>query len=147
MNQPLHPLIVFCIALAFSATSGFCETTSGTNSDSIHKIEPTVNKIVKITDSGITPKTISIGKRGSLLFFYNETRNSLVNVEVDYGDRKVFCSTGKMMMGKDGVVRSKEPFSPRSFATVCFPDAGSYKLTAYGVAGFPSGLSSTIEVR
>ena len=110
------------------------------------RIEPTENQLLRITDRGVVPKSISLSRPGSLAFFFNDTSSSELSLEVDFGDRKAYCSTGRMKLGEDGIIRSKQPFGPRSFVTVCFPEKGEYVVRAFGWKGRKFPLITKVRV-
>jgi hypothetical protein len=109
--------------------------------------EPFINKMLSVTDRGSDPGSIELERRGSLVFFRNGTSDSLVRVEVDYGARRAYCSTGRMAMGEDGTVRSRVPLQPGGFATVCFPDPGTYPVRFFGVRGKKGPVMAQVVVR
>ena len=98
-----------------------------------HPQQEFVNKILTITDQGPSAEVTKLERPGSLVFFYNGSKQSTISVEVDYGNRRAFCSTGTMTMGEDGVVRSQKPIAPGTFAAMCFPDIGSYDVRIISV--------------
>ncbi|MCB0321494.1 MAG: hypothetical protein KDD60_11260, partial [Bdellovibrionales bacterium] len=73
--------------------------------------------------------------------------DSLLSIEIDYGAKRTFCSTGKTKLERDGVLRSLEPFSPRGFISVCFPEPGEYPLRVYGIHGNSVPSRGTIIVQ
>ncbi|MCB0360736.1 MAG: hypothetical protein KDD44_13905 [Bdellovibrionales bacterium] len=131
---------------AWLLQSAKAESVAGAVGNDSNEITPNKNQILRLTESGPRPQLLTITERGSSVFFYNDTADSLLTVGIDFAGRKTYCSTGKMLMGEDGVVRSIEPFSPRGFASVCFPEPGDYQVTVYGLKANPKGLQSTIHV-
>ncbi len=104
------------------------------------------NQVLKFTDTGISPTTLRMEQTDSIVFFLNSTSESLVTFELKYGSRKTHCASSALTIGEDGVVRSAFPIGPRDFATVCFPEKGTYPITVYGLKGSPKGTSATIVV-
>lgn len=114
--------------------------------DSTINDEVVTNKLLKLTDEGLEPEVLELERHGASVFFFNDTSNSLVNLEIDYGNRLSFCATGKMRMGKDGVFRSAEPFAPKAFVAVCFPEPGEYPVTVHGLGSMDT-VTGTVIVR
>ena len=112
----------------------------------IKAIPDSQNQIIKLTDRGIEPQVLKMTKADSIVFFLNSSTDSLTTLEIDYGKKRTHCASTSLEIGADGKVRSVEPFGPRDFASVCFPDQGRYPVTIYGLKTKPSGLSSTIIV-
>lgn len=104
------------------------------------------NKIIKLTDHGLEPKQLEMKPEDMVLFFLNDSTESLVTVEVDYGKKTMHCSGGNLKAGEDGVIRSVRPFGPKDFATVCFHDPGNYKIKVFGLKNNPKGIESTVLV-
>lgn len=96
-------------------------------------LEPAAKEIMKITDSGLSPRVLHLNKRDSSVFFYNATQDSLTTLAVVFGTKRMHCSSANLKMGEDGVLRSTAPFGPRDFSITCFPDRGTYALKVYGL--------------
>ena len=97
--------------------------------------EADANKILFLSSKGIHPQTLELSRSGNSVFFLNETETSLVSIDIDYGKKKAFCASGTMNMLENGHFVSRSPISPRGFVTACFPEAGNYTLTVYGLPG------------
>lgn len=104
------------------------------------------NQIIKLTDHGLEPATIRMRIDDSIVFFYNDTKETLATLEVDFGDKKTHCSSSNMVLNEAGKIKSSVPFGPKEFASTCFHDRGEYPFTIYGVPGHPKGISSKISV-
>ena len=93
------------------------------------------NKLIKFTDHGIVPDSLTMKRDDGLVFFLNSTAKSNLKLELDYSGHHTHCATSNLDLGDDGVARSKRPIPPQDFALVCFPDAGNYELKVYGLPG------------
>jgi len=96
-------------------------------------IEDSRNQIMKFTDTGVEPRELRIRAADSILFFLNDTSDSLTTVEVEFGDRSTHCASSNMKIEDAGTIRSNKPFGPKNFATTCFHDRGTYPVTVYGL--------------
>jgi hypothetical protein len=107
------------------------------------------NQILEVTDNGISSSEIHLMKLGSLIFFRNSTSNELLNLEIDYGQNRAYCSTGKMVLEQNGVVHSSKALQPGNFATICFSDRGKYPVRFIGgnFGGEKALYESTIVVQ
>ena len=110
------------------------------------EIEPSKNKVIKITDDGLFPPKLSLERGGSSIFFLNSTKASSVKIEIDYGKRLGFCATGAMEMTPEGILKSKSSLSPAHFTAVCFPEKGAYSVKVFGVSEHPQGLFADVIV-
>jgi len=104
------------------------------------------NKILKFKDSGIEPNVLKMTTDDSIVFFLNETSDSLATMAIDFTGRAAHCASSNLAANDDGYVRSRTPFGPKDFATTCFHAPGTYKYTVYGLKPNPQGLSGTIIV-
>lgn len=105
------------------------------------------NRIIKLTDSGISPERLEMSVDDSIVFFLNSTRESLATMELDYHGKRYHCGSANMEVGEDGIAHSTRPFGPKDFASVCFHDPGEYSLKVYGLPKNPNGMTATIVVR
>lgn len=102
--------------------------------------------MVVITDAGLEPSTLSMSREERVAFFVNNSRDSLVTLDVDFGSNTTHCASKNLEIREDGRVTSSKPVAPKDFATTCFHDAGRYPFTVKGVANHPAGLQGTIVV-
>ena len=109
------------------------------------EIPDSMNQILEVSDRGISPSILNLERAGSSVFFLNNTSSNNLNIEIDYGKKPAFCATGSMEMGKDGVFRSRKPFTPKNFVVVCFPNSGKYPVKVVGRNN--NVLRSTIIVK
>jgi len=104
------------------------------------------NKIMRFTDQGVTPAELHIRSDDNIVFYFNDTKESLTTLEVDYGKKATHCSTKNLKINADGSIVSTEPFGPKEFATTCFHEPGTYALSVYGLKSRPQGISGKIIV-
>lgn len=133
-------IAILAVLLLFS-TSSFAAVP-----DTTGVLEESHNQIMKFTDKGISPPVVRIKTTDSIVFFLNNSTDSLATMEVVFGEKSTHCSSSNMKIEQAGVVRSREPFGPKGFSTICFHDPGSYPVTVYGLKSNPSGEKATIIV-
>ncbi len=126
----IYSSVIYC-ALASYQTAVADQGDPG----SVEELPPSRNQIMKFTNAGIEPRVVRIKATDSILFFLNDSSDALVTLEVGFGDKSTHCSSSNMKIEKAGMVRSKEPFPPKGFATVCFHDSGTYPVKVYGLKG------------
>jgi hypothetical protein len=103
-------------------------------------------RIVKVTDRGLSAREIHMPVRDMFVFFYNDTNDSLLSLEIDFGKHNVHCTSSNMLLERPGVVRTAKPVGPTDFATTCFHAAGSYPFTIAGLQGTATPVRGTIIV-
>ena len=104
------------------------------------------NQIIKFTDSGVTPPELKIKREDSIVFFLNDSNDSLTSLVIEFGEKATHCGSAKMRTGKGGRVATARPFGPNDFASTCFHESGEYPFTVYGLKPNRKGISSTIYV-
>lgn len=124
MNSALS-LAMFCGVLVSAAAAE--------DEQRDEELDDAVKEIVKVTDHGLEPATITFDKLDSSVFFVNETKDSLVTLTVDFGKLPAHCASGNMKF-EDGKMKSIEPIGPKDFAIMCFPEKGTYAVKVDGVA-------------
>lgn len=105
------------------------------------------NVLISINDSGILPQTLEMNKADGLVFFFNDSADSLVTLSLDFGKHASHCATENLRIREDGVISSVLPIAPKDFAGTCFHDPGTYPFTVYGLKKAPQGLKGSIVVR
>jgi hypothetical protein len=138
------PSLILCAVLLYMPTSGNSEAANGKNPASIPDSQ---SQIIKLTDSGIEPETLTMNTQDGVLFFLNQTKQSLVTLSVKSNGVKTHCASNNMQIGDDGFIRSKSPIVPQDFASTCFHKPGTYEFTVYGLKDDPEGVRGTIIVR
>ena len=114
-----------------------------TTSDVSASVEKAEKEMMKITEKGFEPPQLMFNHLDSSAFFVNSTNDSLLSLEVDFGDRRAHCASDNMVF-ESGVMRSKVPLAPKDFALLCFPDKGTYNVIARGVATKPSLVGKVV---
>jgi len=104
------------------------------------------NRIIKVEENGIAPNPLEMKVSDSIIFVLNGTRDALLTLEVEYGDKMMHCTSKNLKMTEDGRIVSVKPFGPKGFASMCFHQAGTYPVTVYGVPGFSQGLKTEVRV-
>ena len=141
--RSLSSMIILCGLCLFSDMA-IAETNTSTAL--LKTAADSTNMVLKVTDSGLVPSTLKLGKAGGSVFFLNNSSDSLLNVEVEYGAHPGYCATGKMEMQKDGIFRSRAPLAPKTFLSICFPQPGTYPVRVLGLRSQPKGLTGTVIV-
>jgi len=141
MKTLLSGTLAFLLSFVSVAVSAFADNVkSATTPDA-------QSHMIKITDKGLEPATLEMRKEDRITFFVNDSVESLVTLDLNFGKHSTHCSSGNLKIGDDGVIRSVKPIGPKDFATTCFHDPGSYSFTIYGVKNAPRGLKGTIIVK
>jgi len=144
LPRALTAALLSCAAFAAPLAAGGAEPS--TPETAVRLTPDSRNQIMKFTEDGLSPQALTTNKADSIVFFLNQTNDSLTTLEIDYGGKRMHCASSALKLGDDGRIRSARPFGPRSFASACFPDTGSYKVTVYGLKHNPLGVSGTITV-
>jgi hypothetical protein len=105
------------------------------------------NQIIKLNDKGLSPQRLEMRLQDSIVFLLNDSSDSLLTVEIDFGKRHMHCAGSNTQAGSDGKIRSIRPFGPRDFASTCFHEPGEYRYTVYGLERHPEGVTGTIIVQ
>ncbi|MCO6431093.1 MAG: hypothetical protein J5J00_09555 [Deltaproteobacteria bacterium] len=105
------------------------------------------NQIIKLSDKGIEPPVLEMKREDSIVFFLNQSKDSLATIEIDFKDKHTHCSSGNMSIIGGGKISSLRPFGPNDFSTTCFHDPGSYTFIVYGLKAKPEGIKGTILVK
>ena len=116
-------------------------------SDSTFANMPSSKKqILKLGDSGVAPQNLKMSVDDSIVFFLNDSNDSLTSLEIDFRGKTAHCASANMAVAEDGFVRSTKPFGPKDFATACFHAPGTYAFTVYGLKQNPKGVKGSIIV-
>lgn len=108
--------------------------------------EGTQAQMIVVSDGGLEPKNLTISSKERVAFFLNNTRESLITLDIQFGANTTHCASENLRINEDGRVGSIKPVSPKDFATTCFHDPGRYPFTVRGVPASPEGLSGVITV-
>lgn len=136
------PSFLLIIVLCFLPTYG----TS--NAQQVPSDAPQKNQspMVRISDEGLSPETLRMKKEDNLLFFLNDTTDSLITLSIQFGEHATHCATPNLKIAENGTVRSVQPIPPKDFANTCFHDPGTYPFTVYGLKRAPDGVKGTVVI-
>ena len=124
MCNRLWFLVVSSLALLLSAAPirlGYCETE-----------RPLNQPLIRVTDTAIIPQNLSTRMDAGLVFILNDTSDSDISIEIEYGKHTRHC-LGKTMESRKSktgtaVIGSKRPLAPKDFESICFHNVGNYPL-------------------
>lgn len=138
----INARLFFIFSLLLPAASLCEETAPG----SIKTVPDSRNQIVRLTDRGLEPSTMTIKKDDSIVFFLNDTADSLTTLEIDFGEKHAHCSSTNLIISSFGKIKSQRPFGPNDFSSTCFHEKGTYPFVIYGLKSKPAGMAGQIIV-
>ncbi|MFN8391178.1 MAG: hypothetical protein U0136_12880 [Bdellovibrionota bacterium] len=148
-RQQLKRFVLFLItpSLVTAVTLGTHQFAfaAGPDLEQSAELADAEKEVVKVTDQGLIPPTITLQKQDSSVFFVNTTKDSLVTVSIDFGEHSAHCATSNLKF-ENGSMHSVEPIGPKDFALTCFPQKGSYDVKVEGVAGKNAPLVGKVIV-
>ena len=103
-------------------------------------------KVVLISDQGFDPPVMKLKTLDGSVFFVNNTKDSLVTLNIDFGGKRAHCASGNLELSPQHQLVSKSPIAPKDFAFLCFPEKGKYAARAYGVKGKKDAVVGAVEV-
>ena len=103
-------------------------------------------KIVKLTDAGVAPQSLRMTTDESIVFFYNDTSDSLPTLELDFRGKTAHCASSTLKASTDGFIRSTKPIGVGDFASTCFHSPGEYDYKVLGLKNAPDGVPAKIIV-
>lgn len=136
-------IFIFLFSIGAAALA-FADDSQVSTSNSV---PPSQNQVIVVTDKGIDPTNPEMTVSDSILFFLNSTTDSLVSLEVDFGDKPTHCASSNMIIEDAGTIKSVRPIGPRDFASLCFHQAGIYPARIYGLKNAPAGVTTSIVVK
>ena len=136
------PSLILGTVLCFLPTYGTSNAQQGSEETPIKNQSP----MVRITDEGLSPSTLRMKKEDNLLFFLNDTTDSLITLSIAFGDHVTHCATSNLKIEGNGTVRSVQPIPPKDFANTCFHDPGTYAFTVFGLKGSPDGVRGSVVI-
>jgi hypothetical protein len=136
------PSLILPAVLFYMPTSGVSEGELA----ELQQLPETLQRVISLSEQGISPSQITIKKEDRVAYFVNNTKNSDVDLEINFGAPQTPCSSENLAMGDDGVVRSTRPVSPNQFAGTCFRDRGTYNFTVFGLSENLDGVKGSIIV-
>ena len=123
-------LFTFLTSTCLISTIAFATDGQGLELEEAEKL------VLKVSETGFEPKTITLQKSDSSIFVVNSSKASLLTLKVDFKGRKSHCASPNLVF-RDGVLTSKIPIGPKDFALFCIPDPGTYEIVAYGLTDKP----------
>lgn len=123
--------------LLFGVVDVYAEDSSDMQHD--HKVGgsfdlSTKKVILKYTDTGLDTAKLVLDKLDSSVFFINMSEDKSINLDIDFGDRKIHCHS-KNLVFKEGHILTSKPISPRNFEVLCFPGSGTYPFLVKEAGG------------
>ena len=120
--------LLILLGAPLSAFAGNSETRDAMNPESL-------NRTISITDAGVMPQTLRIANEDISVFILNDTSDSLVSLEIDFGKTVVHCNNKNLKVTPDGKLTTVKPIGPRDFLATCFHEKGRYPLKFVGIKG------------
>ncbi len=160
----LQRKLILCLvaAFVFSPSLGLAEEKANQAAQNLSFSSPMMEDIAKrewsgtredgvveVLDSGLSPQTLEMQIRQGILFFYNNTKDSKIKFEIDYGKNAMVCyssATPNLAFKEGGKLVSTRPVEPGNFASTCFPNVGTYSYRVFGVNGSKAPLEGKIVV-
>lgn len=104
------------------------------------------SQVMKVTDDGIDPPTLKLRPEDSVVFFLNDTTDSLLSFEIEFKDHVTHCGGGNLQVREHGIVATKQPLEPRAFNASCFHEPGTYPVRVLGLKRQPQGVEAKVVV-
>jgi hypothetical protein len=120
---------------AFFLIFGICLSIPSAQASDIDPAATAIKEIVRISNSGVTPKNSTLDKLDSSLFFYNDISNEPVHLSIDFGATRIHCHSSNLTVNENGMMETKSPIIPGSFVIACFPEADTYAYTVSSEKG------------
>lgn len=151
MNKPhLFPLRkLFYIAPLFFCLFSSPSFLTAANDDGDHDEIPSANarpQMIKVTPKGLVPPELNMQQSDSVVFFYNNTIDDLISLEIDFGTNSVHCSAAVKIIQEPGLTRTRKPFGPKEFASTCFHEKGRYPFKVFTSQKGKAPLTGTVIV-
>ncbi len=148
MRHPFcNPAVIFLALTYLALVSPLSVWGEHEDHEKEKSVQNALKEIVKITEGGLEPSSITLKKRDGSVFFLNTTSDSLATISIDFGARKTHCASENLKVDKTtGKIQSIRPIGPKDFALTCFPDPGRYKVEVTGIRNAPHGLSGTVII-
>lgn len=140
------PSCVLCLVLLYLPNQGNSEPESAGLPPATDLPMGLQGQMIEVTDTGLTPQTLSMSREDRVAFFMNNSLDSLITLDINFGTNSTHCASKNLEIREDGRVSSTLPVAPKDFATTCFHDAGHYPFTIKGIEGYPEGLQGAIVV-
>lgn len=105
--------------------------------------------LIEVTDKGLSDSEVKMKVRQGMLFILNNTHDSLLTFEFDFGGAGPACYTSvtpNLEFKEGGKLVSTQPLQPGNFAASCFAELGEFTFTVYGLEKYPKGLKGKLIV-
>ena len=144
----LFSLCLFSLSPIVGSSESFVTNPMERNEEfgEVYVLPNSKNRIIELNDKGVSPAQLHLKKKEGVVFFLNNSTDDLATIEIDLSGNSVHCSSSNLEVTKSGKLRSVQPFGPKNFATLCFPQKGAYALKVYGLKPNPDGIAAQIVV-
>lgn len=136
------PSVILATVLCYLPTNG----TSLAEQPSTSRVPDSQSQIVRLSDSGVAPLTLRMKKEDKVAFFLNDSSDSLITLDLSFGEHATHCASSNLKINENGVIASTQPIAPKDFASACFHESGTYPFTVYGLRGSPNGIKGSIII-
>lgn len=102
--------------------------TNGVRASAPSKADVTNSPVIKISESGFAVRNVHLKREDGFVFFYNDSRDVPVKVDILFGDHHMHCATPNMQLESKAVAQAGNYIQPGSFSAVCFPERGEYRF-------------------
>lgn len=146
MHHPFLQLALLASITVLGPASSYAEAADAEDHREPAGVENAEKIVMKITDQGLVPSTLTLRSLDGSVFFVNTTRDSLATLNVDFAGKRAHCASGNMELKENGTLGSKAPIGPRDFAIACFPQPGTYAVRAFGINGKDQATVGEVRV-
>lgn len=94
--------------------------------DEAPRLSDAQKKIIRITESGLSPRELPLTKGDSSVFVFNDLDSSAVKIRIKFGDNKLHCHSPGSKIDEEGFLNSHAPTPANSFFIACFPEKADY---------------------
>ncbi len=105
--------------------------------------------LIEVVDSGLTQPEYRMKVRQGMLFILNNSADSLLTFEFDFGNEGPSCYTSitpNMAFKDGGKLVSTRALEPGNFASTCLPNIGEFEFKIFGLAKHPEGVKGKLII-
>jgi hypothetical protein len=125
-----------CAALLYLSCFTAAANSEARNSETRQAMNPeSLNRTISITDAGVYPSSLRIANEDISVFILNDTSDSLISFEIDFGTTLMHCNNKNIKTSAEGKAWTIKPLGPRDFIATCFHEKGRYPLKFVGLKG------------